>query len=73
MQACAGVGAGQAADPEGKARISVGSDRARSMDGQEREGDHAVHGAGPSAGLFRGESLPRVVDLSGVAEALEAG
>ena len=35
--------------------------------------DHALHGAGPSAGLFRGASLPRVIDLSGVAEAVEEG
>jgi len=33
--------------------------------------DHVVHGSGPSAGLFRGETLPEVVDLAEVAELRE--
>jgi hypothetical protein len=35
--------------------------------------DHALYGFGPSAGLFRGETLPPVVDVSGVAEPLGEG
>ena len=31
--------------------------------------DHALYGFGPSAGLFRGETLPGVVDVAGVARA----
>jgi hypothetical protein len=34
--------------------------------------DHALYGEGPSAGLFRGETLPRVIDVS-VPEALGEG
>lgn len=30
--------------------------------------DHALYGYGPSAGLFRGETLPGVVDVSEVSE-----
>jgi hypothetical protein len=32
--------------------------------------DHALHGCGPGAGLFRGETLPAVVDLAGIPEPL---
>ena len=32
--------------------------------------DHALYGYGPSAGLFRGETLPEVVDVAEVPEAL---
>ncbi len=35
--------------------------------------DHALYGYGPSAGLFRGETLPGVVDVSGVVEPLSEG
>jgi MMP endo-(1,4)-3-O-methyl-alpha-D-mannosidase len=35
--------------------------------------DHALYGCGPSAGLFRGETLPGVVDLSGLVEPLSEG
>ena len=35
--------------------------------------DHALHGYGPSAGLFRGATLPVVVDVSEVAERLGEG
>lgn len=35
--------------------------------------DHALYGYGPSAGLFRGETLPEVVDVSGVGEPLSEG
>ena len=35
--------------------------------------DHALYGYGPSAGLFRGETLPGVVDVSGVVEPLAEG
>jgi hypothetical protein len=33
--------------------------------------DHALYGYGPSAGLFRGETLPSVVDVAGVAGVTE--
>jgi hypothetical protein len=32
--------------------------------------DHSLYGYGPSAGLFRGETLPGVVDVAGVSERL---
>jgi hypothetical protein len=32
--------------------------------------DHALHGEGPSAGLFRGETLPLTVDLDEISEPL---
>lgn len=35
--------------------------------------DHTVYGGGPSSGLFRGETLPEVVDLGDVAEPLAEG
>ena len=35
--------------------------------------DHALYGYGASAGLFRGETLPAVVDVSEVAEQLGEG
>jgi hypothetical protein len=35
--------------------------------------DHALYGVGPSAGLFRGETLPEVVDVSGIVEPLSEG
>ncbi|MGI8491600.1 MAG: prenyltransferase [Acidimicrobiales bacterium] len=35
--------------------------------------DHALYGYGQSAGLFRGETLPTVVDVSGVTERLGEG
>ena len=35
--------------------------------------DHALYGYGPSAGLFRGETLPSVVDVTGVTEPLGEG
>jgi hypothetical protein len=35
--------------------------------------DHALYGYGPSAGLFRGETLPGVVDVSGIVEPLSEG
>ena len=35
--------------------------------------DHALYGYGPSAGLFRGETLPAVVDVSEVVDQLGEG
>jgi hypothetical protein len=35
--------------------------------------DHTLYGCGESAGLFRGETLPSVVDVAGVAEPLGEG
>jgi hypothetical protein len=35
--------------------------------------DHAIYGEGASAGLFRGDTLPHVVDLAGVTEPLGEG
>ncbi len=35
--------------------------------------DHALYGYGASAGLFRGETLPGVVDVSGIVEPLSEG
>jgi len=35
--------------------------------------DHALYGYGPTAGLFRGETLPGVVDVSGVGEPMSEG
>jgi hypothetical protein len=35
--------------------------------------DHSLYGFGPSSGLFRGDTLPGVVDVAGVAEPLREG
>jgi hypothetical protein len=35
--------------------------------------DHALYGCGPSSGLFRGETLPSVVDVLGVTQSLGEG